>query len=52
MKKLKLFEMFSGYGGVSFALNKAKIPFECVGYSEIKKSAIKVYNNNFSNIKN
>jgi len=52
MKKLKLFEMFGGYGGASFSLKKGKIPFECVGYSEIKKSAIKIYNNNFPNIKN
>ena len=49
---IKIFEMFSGYGGASFALQKAKIPFECVGYSEIDKHAIKCYNQNFSNIKN
>ncbi len=52
VKELKLFEMFTGYGGASFSLKKGRIPFECVGYSEIKKSAIKIYNNNFPNIKN
>jgi len=34
-KKVKLFEMFAGYGGASFALKKAGIDFECVGYSEV-----------------
>lgn len=43
---LKLFEMFSGYGGASFALKKAEIPFECVGFSEIDKYAIECYNQN------
>ena len=32
MNKLKLFEMFAGYGGASFALKKTGIDFECVGY--------------------
>jgi DNA (cytosine-5)-methyltransferase 1 len=35
MERIKLFELFSGYGGGSFALKKAGIPFECVGYSEV-----------------
>ena len=43
---IKLFEMFSGYGGASFALKKAGIDFECVGLSEIDKYAIECYNNN------
>ena len=46
MKKLKLFEMFSGYGGASFALKKADIPFECIGFSEIDKYAIQCYEQN------
>lgn len=49
---IKLFEMFAGYGGASFALKKAGIPFECVGYSEIDKNAIKIYELNHLNIKN
>jgi DNA (cytosine-5)-methyltransferase 1 len=49
---IKIFEMFSGYGGASFALRKVNIEFECVGYSEIDKYAIQIYNNNHPNIKN
>lgn len=48
---IKLFEMFSGYGGASFALKKAGIDFECVGYSEIDKYAIECYNQNHGYIK-
>lgn len=43
---IKLFEMFAGYGGASFGLKKANIEFECVGYSEIDKNAIKLYEQN------
>ena len=49
---LKLFEMFSGFGGASFSLKKAGINFECVGISEIDKNAIQCFNTNFPNIKN
>ena len=52
VEKLKVFEMFAGYGGASFALKKANISFECVGYSEINSSAIKCYNQNHPGIKN
>ena len=34
---IKVFEMFSGYGGASWGLKKAEIDFECVGISEIDK---------------
>jgi len=50
--KLRLFEMFAGYGGASFALNKAGLNFECVGYSEINKSAIEIFELNHPNVKN
>ena len=50
--KIKIFEMFSGYGGASFSLKKAKIPYQCVGISEIDKDAIKCYNDNFKNVPN
>ena len=46
---IKLFEMFAGFGGASFALKKAGIPFECVGYSEIDKYAIQCYEQNHCN---
>lgn len=44
--EIKLFSMFSGLGGAEFALKKAGIPFECVGYSEIDKFAIQCYEQN------
>lgn len=46
MKKIKLMELFAGYGGASFALKKAGIPFELVGYSEIEPCAIKCFEQN------
>lgn len=51
-KKLKVFDMFAGYGGAEFALKKAGIKHECIGFSEIKKHAIVCFNNNHPNIKN
>lgn len=51
-KPLLLFEMFAGYGGASFALEKAGIPFKCIGYSEIDKFAIQCYEQNHGKIKN
>lgn len=52
MKKVRIFEMFSGYGGASFALKLANIPYECVGISEIDKDAIQCYNKNFPDVEN
>jgi len=49
---MKIFDMFAGYGGAEFALIKAGIKHECVGFSEIDKGAITCFNNNFPNIKN
>ena len=46
-KELKVFDMFTGYGGAEFALKKARIPHKTVGYSEIDKDAIKCFENNF-----
>jgi len=51
-KKIRLFDAFTGYGGASFGLKKANIPFEVVGYSEIDKFAIKLYELNHKNVKN
>lgn len=51
-KPILLFEMFAGYGGASFALKKAGIPFECIGYSEVDKFAIQCYEQNHGNIRN
>jgi len=49
---IKVFDMFAGYGGAEFALKKAGIKHECIGFSEIKKHAIKCFMNNHPNIKN
>ena len=45
---IRLFEAFAGYGGASFALRKANIPFTLVGYSEIDRYAIKCFEQNHS----
>ncbi len=42
---MKYFSMFSGIGGFEIPLNK--LSAECVGYSEIDKYAIKVYERHF-----
>lgn len=42
----KYYSTFSGYGGDTFALKRAGIKAECVGFSEIEKAAIKCYMNN------
>jgi len=44
--KLRLFEAFAGYGGASFALRKAKIQHKTVGFSEIDKFAVELYQKN------
>ena len=49
---IRLFEMFAGCGGASFALKRANIGFECIGISEIDKGAIICFNNNFPNVMN
>ena len=49
---IKVFECYAGYGGGSFALKKAGIDFECVGFSETHKGQIKIYEQNHKNIKN
>lgn len=49
---LRVFEGFAGYGGASFGLKRAKIPFQTIGYSEIDQDAIDLYEYNFKNIKN
>jgi DNA (cytosine-5)-methyltransferase 1 len=46
---LKYFSLFSGIGGFELGFPKN---WECVGYSEINKSAIAIYNNHFKEIKN
>lgn len=52
MNKIKVFDGFAGYGGATFALKKAKIPHEVVGYSEIDPHACMIYELNHGNVKN
>lgn len=40
---IKVLELFSGYGGASFALTKAKIEHKVIGYSDINKPANYIY---------
>jgi len=49
---LRVFECYAGYGGCSFALRKANINHKVVGYSEIKPSAIKLYEQNHKDLIN
>jgi DNA (cytosine-5)-methyltransferase 1 len=51
-KKIRVFEAFTGYGGASFGLKKAKIDHEIIGYSEIDKFASELFDGNFPGIKN
>jgi DNA (cytosine-5)-methyltransferase 1 len=44
--ELRLFEAFAGYGGASFGLKRAKIPFVTVGFSENDKFASELYEKN------
>ena len=48
---IKILELFSGYGGASFALTKAGIEHECIGYSDIEKCANYIYPLNHSVVK-
>ena len=43
---IKVFDMFAGYGGAEFALTKAGIEHECVGFSEVDKYAIQCFEQN------
>lgn len=47
---LRLFESFAGYGGASYALRRAGIPFDTIGYSEIDKFACQLYEMNHPNV--
>ncbi|MEM2948724.1 MAG: DNA (cytosine-5-)-methyltransferase [Candidatus Anstonellales archaeon] len=47
---MKFFSMFSGIGGFDLALTRHG--HECVGFSEIDKHAIKIYERHFPGVKN
>ena len=46
---MRYFSMFSGIGGFEKGINQAGLQAECIGYSEIDKYAIKVYERHFGN---
>ena len=50
-KIIRVFDMFTGYGGAEFALKKAGINHETVGYSEIDSHAIKCFETNFKSVR-
>ena len=52
MKKIRVFEAFTGYGGASFGLQNSGIPYEVIGFSEIDKYANQLLKLNFPNIPN
>ena len=43
LQVIKLFSLFSGIGAFEKALERLKLPFELVGFSEIDKFAVKSY---------
>lgn len=49
---MNYFSAFSGIGGFEKAIQDVCPKWECVGYSEIDKSALKIYQNHFPNHKN
>lgn len=52
MNRIKVFEMFAGFGGASFSLKELGVDFEVVGFSEIDKYAIQCYKQNHKKSKN
>ena len=50
-KTIKYFSMFSGIGGFEYGIEKAntQTDFECVGYSEIDKYAVSIYEKHYPN---
>lgn len=46
---MKYLSLFSGIGAIELALGEGH---ECIGYSEIEKNAIKIYEKHFPNHKN
>ena len=54
--QLRVFEGFAGYGGASFALRRLKrrgfLDYQTIGFSEVDKKAIEIYQTNFPKIQN
>ena len=46
---MKYFSMFSGIGGFELGIQQSNLDAECIGFSEIDKYAISIYNKQFNN---
>lgn len=51
-KPVRVFSMFSGIGGFEVGMSNSNIKHELVGYSEIDKFAIQVFEKQFKGVKN
>jgi DNA (cytosine-5)-methyltransferase 1 len=49
---LRVFSMFTGIGGFEVGLTNSNLAYEMVGFSEVDKYAIQIYNKHFKGIKN
>lgn len=49
---IRVFEAFAGYGGASFALKRANIAHTTIGFSEVDKFAVKLYEANHFGVPN
>ena len=47
---MRYFSLFAGIGGLEYGFWKSG--HECIGFSEIKESSIKIYRKNFGNVRN
>ena len=51
-RRIRVFEGFAGYGGASFGLRRSGVNHQIVGFSEVDKDAIELYQYNFPNVRN
>lgn len=51
-KPVRVFSMFTGIGGFEVGLSHSNIEYEMVGFSEIDKYAIQIFEKNFKGVKN
>ena len=49
---IKVFSMFSGIGGFEVGLQNSNLEHELIGYSEIDKYAIEIFERHFEGVKN
>lgn len=47
MKKIKYLSLFSGVGGFELGIQNSNIEAECIGFAEIDKYAVSIYERNF-----